>query len=673
MSLGPYHLVQCLASEGGAEVYWAQASYPNGAVHQVALKVLLSALGSDPGVFEHLARAMEPALACRHEAIVRTLELRTIDRVMVVAMELVDGVDLGSLLASLTGQGHKLSLGLALHLAHSLLEGLDHFHTLRDRHGRAMPVVHGNLHPGNVLLAGSGQVKIADFVISLAVDAAPGAERGGRASLYRSPEQATGDAVDHRTDIFSVGLLLYEALAGRPAYDADELEDPGELEDVICEADILPLEEQVSGLPRDLDRVIHQALEPDPSRRYLNAREMLAALEPFFRLPELATARGALAELVTRVKPRVSAARQVALAARALAAEQDRAHSSEGHPSVVPGLPPPVALPPELRAPVPAVTPSRLDLPLPLDAPRAPTPATERGAAGQQQKWDTAILPPQPDQPPTDAGSAELATSDRQTVVMAAAVARGERDGTDILGHTGLMQLLQQKDQQRTAAGQQQVRECTLFWSCDEDSFVVEPESQTQLFCWSPDEGRAEVVLTPEQVTSPTDIGKQTETRPPRRVSRLKVAALLGLASLVGLGAGAGASFLRGPFPDTGERTLPARAAAPLQVGPWNLRLAAQAARPQKSGALKISVHLTPPPGQRMEAGRFFALRPGGTVAGTLQRPDFWTIKPAGDRSVELALVFGNVGPAPLLLRFAPRGIAPVNLRLEVPNAEKRR
>ncbi len=696
MSLGPYHLVQCLASEGGAEVYQAQARYPDGAVREVALKVLLGTLGSDPDVFAHLVRAMEPALACRHDSVVRTLELRTVDQVMVVAMELVDGVDLGNLLASLAGQQQKLSVGIALHVAARLLEGLDHFHSLRDRDGRAMSVVHGNLHPGNVLLSSRGQVKIADFILSLIVDASPDADSDTRERLYRSPEQATGDAVDHRTDIFAVGLLLYEALVGRPAYDAEELEDPTELEDVICEADIIPVDEQVPGLPPELVRVVGQALEPESSRRFASARQMLAALAPLSGLPEVAAAGGSLAQLVSQVGPRVRAARRLAMAARALEAQE----AIEGdRPDYVPGLPPPVVSPARLDLPdVPAadaLTPPaprpRLDLPSPLEAPRAPAarpeadtdeqpvvaiaeaPAESRGraeadtdeqppvevmAAGeQQQSWDTAVLD-QPAQPQPEDAPPEPTPPDRKTAIMEAAEAAVAHDSTGFLEHTALVQMLQQKDQQRTVAGKEQVRECTLFWSCEDEPFVVAPDSSTQLFAWSPDGGIAEVELTPHQQTAPTLIKQQTQTRRSQGSSKRSMAVALVVAGLLGLGGGAAVSRLLGTRDAPGHAQTLRTGAAPLVAGSWSLSLPEAAVQRQENGALRLALRLTHGQGRRPGAGRFFAAAGGA-------RPDFWTVRPAGDRSVEVVLVFSEAGPAPPVLRFAPPGIAPVTLRLE--------
>ena len=617
MSLGPYHLVQCLASEGGAEVYHARASLTDGTAYEVALKVYLGA-GDEPAVFEHLTQAMAPALACRHEAVVRTLELRTVDQVMVVAMELVDGVDLGGLLAGLAGEGSRLSTGVALRVASCVLSGLDCFHSLRDGRGRALPVVHGNLHPGNVLLSRAGEVKVADFITSLMVSA-QGAANRGRDDLYRSPEQATGDAVDHRTDIFNVGLLLYEALAGGPAYDADELEDPGELEDVICEADIVPLEEQVEALPPELYAAVGQALAPEPDRRYGSARQMLAALEPLLRLPEAASARGVLAGLVTDVTPRIMAARQLTLGARAQAAREAA-----------------LAEPPPERGRVPG-------LPV-MDTPPRPAPA--------DQQWETAILPtgPQPCAgPPTGPVAA-----DRKTEVMAAPVAEGEYDGTEFLPHSELMQLLRDKDHQRTVAGRQPARECTLFWSA-EDAFVVQEHSQTQLFCWTPDQGRVEAIST-GLAGATTDVSRRTETRAAPRSGWPRVVALVAAVCVLGLGAGAIMSNLWVPAPALKVHGL--KVATPLVVGAWRLeRLPVSRGQ---HGPLQIYVRLSHAQGVPREPGGFFTLEREGRQV----KPAFWSQRSAGERTVDVKLVFSE-GALPARLRFAPVGITPVILGLE--------
>ncbi len=633
MSLGPYHLVQCLASEGGAEVYHARASLADGTSQDVALKVYLGA-GDDPAVFEHLTRAMGPALACRHEAVVRTLELRTVDEVMVVAMELVDGVDLGNLLASMAGDGSRLSVGLALHVARGLLSGLDCFHSLRDPQGRALPVVHGNLHPGNVLLSQTGEVKIADFITSLMISA-PGSTRRARAALYRSPEQATGDAVDHRTDLFSVGLLLHEALAGAPAYDADELEDPNELDDVICEADIVPLDEQVTGLPRELCEVVGRALSPDPGERFSTAREMLAAFEPLLRLPEVATARVALARLVSQVTPRVMAARQLELGARARAVEAAPAEPSQAPAAA--DLPPPMALVPPQTGPMPA---------------------------DPQPQWATAILPTGP-QPAAGPGSADASAADRKTEVMAAPVAEGEYDGTEFLHCSELMQLLQQKDLQRTLAGQEPARECTLFWSA-EDAFVVDNASQTQIFHWSPEEGRVEQAPGPGLAEAATDVSRRTETRAAPRAAWPRLVALVAAVCVLGLGAGGAVSYLWAPAP--APRVLELRAgAAPLTVGPWRLELLPRGKGGE--GPLEVSVRLGHAREAPKQPGALFALRRGGSFAP----PDFWSHRSAGERAVEVKLVFKEGAPSPQRLRFTTGGIPPVILLLRSEGAQKQK
>ena len=651
LPLGPYHLVRCLASGRACEVYLAHARSRDGIPHPVALKVLLDELGADPALFQHLAGNMEPALSCRHEAVARALELRTIDNIMVVASEYVEGLDLGQLLADPALRGQRLSLGPALLVARRVLEGVGLFHSLRDRGGQVMPVVHGNLHPGNVLLSVSGQVKISDFVLSMAMESLSGRAAGGELQLrYRSPEQANGDAVDHRTDIFTIGLLLYEGLAGRPAYDPDDLEDPEELEEVIAEADIVPLEELVEGLPMDLAAVVGRALEREPALRFCSAREMLDALGPCLRLPELSVAPGALAELVTRAaQRRLQQQRAAAAPAPAAAPPAEQAANA---PRLE--LPAPIQTPP---APAPVPLPPA---PQPTTVPLPPPPTL---AAPEH----TAVLPPRQSTGPQPlpaplAGDAEPATSDRQTVVMEVDAQQQPGPGTDILSHTMLMQVLAQKDQQRTMAGTQQLRECTLFW-CDDpqNAFVVEPQSNTQLFAWTPQQGRQQVELTPQQAAMPTrPRAPSTRTHITGRPPVLKLALMLVLAAALGLGAGVG---LQRFGPGGRRQTTELGAGQTAQTGPWALQLAPAAVQRTAAGGLKVTLALRHPQTPIPDAGSLL----GFTRGEALVRPDFWSTRAGAAGAATVTLVFRRALADPLLLRFFPADSGPLVLRLRAP------
>lgn len=409
MAFGPYHILRCLASGEQAEVYLARGRSADGGERQAALKVLMGSLGADPGIFSHIVRHMRPALDNRHPAVVSTLELHSVGDIPGIVMEYVEGVDLGKLCAWLRARGRKLPLDAVLWITRQALLGLERFHTLRDEAGQPLTVVHGNLHPGNVLVSTRGEVKVADFIVALILESMGGErcrrEEGRAEDLYRSPEQATGDAVDLRTDIFSAGLLLYEGLAGAPAYDPAALEDPGDLEAVICEGDIEPIGDVVQGLPTGLETVVMKALAPDPAERFFSARQMLDALAPCITLPREEPLKEILGGLAASAMEVVS----------------------------------------EKAAPSPQVM-------------AAPSPEETSP------------------------------TQERQTRLLSAEKIPKATIGHRSLDHTRLTRILRQQDQAAAIKGEEPVRQCTLFWSLNqEQTFIINRGPGTSIMHWTPE------------------------------------------------------------------------------------------------------------------------------------------------------------------------------------------
>ena len=566
-SVGPYQLSRCLSSTEQAEVYLARTYTPDGAAHQVALKVLLTGPGSSEAAFQRLIQTMEPALRCQHPAVVRALELRSVDGVMAIASEYVEGADLGRVMAAAAGAA--LPPGAALQVARRVLEALHHFHTLTGADGRVLPVVHGNLHPGNVLISSQGAVRVSDFIVSLAASTVGSIQR----QRYCSPEQAGGDAVDHRADLFNVGLLLYEGLCGSPAYDPAELEHPDELEAVVREADIEPLDQRVEPFAPGLDTLVMQALDPEPGRRPPSAAAMLEQLLPYLGRPEVAQAEQQLAGLV----------------------------------ACVPGVEADLPLPPPVER-------TKLE---PAFLP--PPPAPPRPADPQAPPWPAA------DDPDTRRTTALLET---------AAPLPAPRSPLRDLSSTRLARLLDRQQQQRTAAGQSAALASTLMWSPEGEgsAFVVDPEADTQ-----------------------------RQQAPPVAVARRgRLALALAAAALLGLGGGAAAGLLRsGTATNTAGAPRSLAPGAPLSLGSWRLELLPGGVQRQPGGAtgVTLQLHHDGQPWQR-------------TPSLTLVRghrsvpPILWAQRGGG----AVTLLF-PAGPGPLVLRFSPPDVAPVDLAL--PAAKK--
>lgn len=279
-ALGDYRIVRPLATGGLWEVYLAERTV-NSVVESVALKVVQPSLASDERLIELLVEEAEIAARLIHPNIVQVRDLGCIDAVYYVAMEFVDGADLHRLLTWASAAGDCFPLGAALFAMSEVCAGLDYAHHQRDEDGKHLGIVHRDVSPQNVLVSWDGHVKVGDFGIAKAALRARKTEAGvvkGK-SRYMSPEQAWGDPVDRRSDVFSAGLVLYEALSGTPPY---QVEDMTLLLDLARHANIAPLSTRCA-VPADVEAVVMRALSADPDERYQDAaglrRDLLECVE----------------------------------------------------------------------------------------------------------------------------------------------------------------------------------------------------------------------------------------------------------------------------------------------------------------------------------------------------------------------------------------------------------
>jgi hypothetical protein len=226
----------------------------------VALKVIRSEVARDPTALERFRSEVKLARRVTHGNVARTFELGFGDGVMFCTMELVDGESLTERLRRV----HKLPVAEAVSIACGLLDGLAAAHEAN--------VIHRDIKPDNVLLARDGRVVVADFGVA-AMLASSGEASGTPA--YMSPEQACGEPATPASDVYSVGIVLYEALTGRRAF-------TGHAFQIL--ADKLELERVSAGpdeVPAELGRVIAKATERELTARYQTARELRRALEPW--------------------------------------------------------------------------------------------------------------------------------------------------------------------------------------------------------------------------------------------------------------------------------------------------------------------------------------------------------------------------------------------------------
>ncbi len=278
--LGPYRIIRPLAIGGQAEVLLAELAGPGGFAIRHALKVLKEPLSGQRPVDVPEARSLiaEARLLARlsHPHTLAIHGLHVFNDRLVEVLGYVPGRSLSFLLQRLRRQKEALPLEHALWVARCVLMALDRAHALRDDNGRPLQVVHRDVNPQNILLGYDGQLKLIDFGIAISRiatrDTRFGVVKGKLA--YMSPEQAYGlDDLDHRSDIYALGLVLYEMATGKMALAGDENTALERARHPV----IAPARHHNSRLPSALDAILARALARKPERRFTSAREMMMA------------------------------------------------------------------------------------------------------------------------------------------------------------------------------------------------------------------------------------------------------------------------------------------------------------------------------------------------------------------------------------------------------------
>ena len=268
--LGHYRLVEKIGAGGMGVVYAAHDAHLE---RKVAVKVLPADAVADPDRKQRFVQEAKSASALNHPNIIHIYDIDRTDGIDFMAMELVAGRTLDQVIGR-----NGLSVAETLKYAVQIADALAAAH--------AAGIVHRDLKPANIMVTDKGLVKVLDFGLAKLVDAGPSSSAAATltnrpqtqegvvmgTSVYMSPEQAEGKAVDARSDIFSFGSVLYEMLAGRRAFGGDST--------IATLAAILHLEPTpIESLPPELERVIGRCLRKDPNRRFQNMADVRVALD----------------------------------------------------------------------------------------------------------------------------------------------------------------------------------------------------------------------------------------------------------------------------------------------------------------------------------------------------------------------------------------------------------
>jgi serine/threonine protein kinase len=289
---GKYLLLDRIAVGGMAEVFRGKITGEQGFEKLVVIKKMLPHLTADRTMVEHFVDEAKLAALFQHENIVHVYDFGEIDGGYFIAMEYLTGKDLKFISSKLAQAEQKLPLDHILQITANICEGLDYAHNLKDLYGTPLNFVHRDVSPQNIYVTYDGKIKILDFGIAKTVSQGERTQVGtikGKVA-YMSPEQAASHPLDRRSDVFSVGILLYEMMSGRRMFDGETYQ----VLTKVADADFRAPEEAAPGWPDAAYRILHKALAKAPEDRYPSCREMRDDIDIFRRSQSIRPTAGDL-------------------------------------------------------------------------------------------------------------------------------------------------------------------------------------------------------------------------------------------------------------------------------------------------------------------------------------------------------------------------------------------
>ena len=269
---GKYLLLNKIATGGMAELYLAKITGVKGFEKLIAIKKILPHLAVQDKLIGTFIDEAKLAAYLHHPNIVQIYDFGSIEGAYFIAMEYLSGKDLWIINEQAKRKNLPLSIEHDLYITSRICSALDYAHTLQDFHGNSLNIIHRDIGPQNIFLTYDGQIKIIDFGIAKAATQNTTTQEGslkGKIS-YMSPEQARGDTIDHRSDIFSIGIVLYELVTGRKMYDGDTVQAYSKAREARFE----PAEKIRKDLHPGISKILDRALAKEPAQRYKSADQM---------------------------------------------------------------------------------------------------------------------------------------------------------------------------------------------------------------------------------------------------------------------------------------------------------------------------------------------------------------------------------------------------------------
>nr|WP_326491815.1 serine/threonine-protein kinase [Myxococcus stipitatus] len=351
---GKYRILQRLAAGGMAHIFLASIDGPDGFSKPCVIKRVLPEYATLEPFSRMFADEAKVAALLTHPNIVQVFDFGKIDGQYYLAMEWIQGQSLDRVLRHAWKSAFPLGQRVAVDVGIAVADALAYAHSKTLPDGTPLKLVHRDVTPGNVLVSRDGIVKLADFgIVKSAVNVertSVGVVKGKYA--YMSPEQITNRELDHRSDLFSLGIVLYEASTGRRLFKRDTVEAT-----IIAatQAQVTPPSEVAPGFAPELERIILRLLQKDPEARYQSARELALDLERFRASQNWTSGGRELATLVTSLFPPDKTG-QHATALSTFGSSQASGLTNErtpGSSSPRPAPPPEERTSPTARGPVP--------------------------------------------------------------------------------------------------------------------------------------------------------------------------------------------------------------------------------------------------------------------------------------------------------------------------------